>query len=115
MGWNRTTTTIRVRRQELESGRDKCACGHWKCTTDYVCEGCWLKSLDRQGRSPKARVPHMTLVWSPDDTWTVGGMWFMRDLKVTLEMGHMTPGTVFKGSQTDNLYVVTEDMRLVEG
>lgn len=105
MGWNRTTTIV-SRRQELESGRDHCACGTWKAKTDYVCDACWWRGLDKPATSPKAPKPHLTLVSSPDPEWTVGGLWYMRDMQETLRMGHMTLGTVFKGSQHGRLYVV---------
>ena len=105
MTWNRTTTIV-TRRQELESGRDHCVCGTWKAKTDYVCDACWWRSLDKQAKCSKAKHPHLTLVSSPDDCWTKGSIWFMSDLQETLRMGHMTEGTTFEGSQQGRLYVV---------
>jgi hypothetical protein len=107
MTWNRTTTIV-SRRQELESGRDHCACGTWKAKTDYVCDACWWRSLDKQAHCSKARHPHLRLVSSPDPEWTIGGLWYMRDLTATLELGNMTPGTVFEGSQHGRRYVVVQ-------
>jgi hypothetical protein len=114
MTYSRPTPHPVARDGRLERRYELCpACGKYqKDPWQYVCLNCEQRSDDKQAGSAKAKVPHLTLVSSPDPTWTVGGLWFMHELKQTVADGNMTPGTVFRGSGTGRVYVVTEDMRL---
>jgi hypothetical protein len=115
MTYHRPTAHAVARDGRAERRYERCSCGrYWKDPWQYVCLRCEQESDDRQAGSERGPRPHLTLLSSPDPCWTVGGLWYMRDLQVTLEMGNMTPGTVFEGSQHGRLYIVTDDGRLCE-
>lgn len=102
-------------RWDLDRQTDKCACGRLKEIHKYICGKCEAAletSEVRQagkygffgrGKAPRSKADHApsgatayVLVWSDDPSWSRGGIWFERELRPTLEMGHMTPGTVFE-------------------
>lgn len=108
MAWNRTTNHAVARDGRVERRYEVCPkCGKfWKEPFQYVCLNCEQKEDDRQAGSEKARYPHLTLIYSPDDCWTRGGIWYMHELRGTVAAGNMTEGTVFEGSGSGRRYVV---------